>query len=198
MTRKCARSLGASVMLLLLTQAGCVMYAGKELPTFSAFPRVESKPSVEIAYSFCTYLNDHEQPATEFFRERFQKKIMERFSKSGLYASVALQNTNAELRVQVEIRHDGYGYQALAALCGMTLTIIPCRAEDDYHVTASVYNRRTRSTSRVQVADSQVLWMNLLLLPALPFNTNQEAFEKQSLNRLMDVFALRVYEAAQE
>jgi hypothetical protein len=52
-------------------------------------------------------------------------------------------------------------------------------------------------TSTVQVANSQVLWINILLFPALPFNADQEAFERQSLNHLMDVFALRVYEAAQ-
>ena len=160
----------------------------------TGFPRAEVKPSAEIVYSFHTYLNDKERPATEFFQESFQKKIMERFNNSGLYSSVGAQDKNADLQITVEVKHSGHGSHMLAALCGATFTIIPCRAEDEYQVSANVYNRKTKATSKIQVDDSHVLWMNILLLPAMPFYDSQKAFEKETVNNLMDTFALRVYE----
>ena len=180
--------------LVLLIPAGCISYSGKDLARVTGFPRTEIKPSAEIVYSFHTYLNDKEKPATEFFQESFQKKIMERFNKSGLYSSVSAQDKNADIQVTVEVKHSGHGYLMLAALCGATFYIIPCRVEDEYQVTANVYNRKTKSTSNIQVDDSQVLWMNILLLPAMPFYDSQKALEKKMVDNIMDTFALRVYE----
>lgn len=186
------------VSCFTLSQVGCVVFSTKNLPKVQAFPPSGTvKPSVGICYSFHTYLNDKERPATEFFQEKFSKRIVERFSKSDLFSSVALQDNEADLRVNVEVKHYGHGYPLLAFLSGLTLTIIPCRAEDDYEVSASVFNKKTGATSKIEIADSSVLWIHLLLVPAMPFcETDIDAFDRKIINNVMDTFALRVHEAS--
>lgn len=181
-------------MALLLALVGCVTFSGKDLPKMTGFPTPAAKPAVAISYSFRTFLNDRERNSTEFFREKFNKLLMARFSRSGLFSSVERENGNADVLVNVEVTHRGYGSSALAMLSGLTLTIIPCRAEDEYHVSASIVNKRTNETQRIEVSDSGILWIHLLLFPATPFYRDQKTFEKEMLNNLMDTFALRVYE----
>lgn len=190
--RKGTVLLGMQATLLLYT--GCINYSGKGLSKAPPFPRPDAKPSVDVAYSFRTFMNGKEVNATEFFRERYQKKIINRFVASGLFSSARLADASADILVTVDVKHYGSGYLFLAQLCGMTLGLIPCRAKDEYRVTASVLDRKTKATSAVEVVDSHVLWVHILLLPAMPFYTNQKTLERDVVNNLMDTLALRVYE----
>ena len=105
-------------------------------------------------------------------------------------------NKEADLQVTVEVKHSGYGYPFLAFLSGLTFTVIPCRAEDDYEVSATVFNKKTGATTKIQIADSSVVWIHLLLLPAMPFcETDIDAFDRKTVDNVMDTFAIRVYEA---
>ena len=192
--RKAVLFLGMSATVLLHT--GCISYSGKGLPRAEPFPRPEVKPSVDVAYSFHTFSNGKEFNATEFFREKYLRKIMDRFNASGLFSSVHLGDTSADLLLTVDVTHRGSGYDFLARLCGATLGIIPCRTKDEYRVVASVFDRRTKATSAIEVVDSQVLWMHCLLIPAMPFFDDLKSTEKAIINNLMDTLALRVYETA--
>ena len=190
--RKAVLFFGVLAMALLHT--GCISYSGKGLPRVESFPRPEVRPSVDVAYSFQTFSNGKEFNATDFFRERYQKMMINRFEASGLFSSVRSADANSDLLVTVAVTHRGSGSLFLAKLCGATLGLIPCRAEDEYRVSASVFDRMTKSTSAVEVVDSQVLWIHCFLIPAMPFFDNDKTVERDIVNNLMDTLALGVYD----
>lgn len=121
MIRPSIVALGATLIL-----SGCASFPGRVLPQVSGFPSVSEKPSASVSLTFRQYMNG--QPinfGVKAGESRLQDKILDRFKRSGLFSSVAVVDSNADISVLVELKDEGSGSMGMAFLTGLTLYIVP-------------------------------------------------------------------------
>jgi Short C-terminal domain len=190
------KTLRAMVIIAVFFLFGCASFSGNVLPKVSSFPTVSEKPSVSVGLSFRQYINN--QPVNLFVKtaeEGLQKKVVERFEKSGLYSSVAPSNPNSDITVKIDVKDDGSGSMIMAVITGLSLYIIPSSATDTYKVSANVLNNRKGTENKVELEDFVIQWQQILLLPLMPFCLTPVVANGVQ-NNLFDTLAIRVHEAA--
>lgn len=186
----------AMAMIVVFFLSGCAAFSGNVLPKVSSFPVVSEKPSASVNLSFRQYVND--QPINILVKTtetNLQKKIVERFEKSGMYSSVAQSNPNSDITVDVEMKDDGRGSMGMAVLTGLSLYIIPSSSTDTWKVSTKVKNNRNGSEDTIELEDFVTQWQQILLLPLLPFCLTPVVSDGV-INNIMDTLAIRVHEVA--
>ena len=182
------------LVLAFASIAGCATFPGKVLPEVTSFPVATNKPSVNVTLSFRQNTNGQPNNIGEKTGElKLQKKVIERFEKSGLYSSVSAVDQNSDFTVTTSVIDEGSGSIGLAFLSGFTFCLIPSSATDTYKVTAVVKKNKTDVEKTIELEDSTTTWFQIFLLPLLPFKF-PPAIISDVHNNIMDTLAIRVYE----
>ena len=182
------------LVLAFASIAGCATFPGNVLPEVTSFPVATNKPSVNVTLSFRQYVNG--QPvniAVKTGELNLQKKVIERFEKSGLYSSVSVVNQNSDFTVTTSVLDEGSGSMGMAVVTGLTLYLVPSSATDTFKVTAVVKNNKTGVEKTIELEDFTTMCQQLFLLPLLPFKM-MPAVVSDVQNNIMDTLAIRVYE----
>jgi len=182
------------LVLAFASIAGCATFPGNVLPEVTSFPVATNKPSVNVTLSFRQYNNG--QPvniAVKTGELNLQKKVIERFEKSGLYSSVSVVNQNSDFTVTTSVIDEGSASMGMAVVTGLTLYLVPSSATDTFKVTAIVKNNKTGVEKTIEIEDFTTMWQQIFLLPLLPFKL-LPAVVNDVQNNIMDTLAIRVYE----
>ena len=182
------------LVLAFASIAGCATFPGNVLPEVTSFPVATNKPSVNVTLSFRQNTNGQPNNNGEKAGElKLQKMVIERFEKSGLYSSVSAVNQNSDFTVTTSVIDEGNGPIGLAFLSGFTFCLIPSYATDIFKATAVVKNNKTGVKKTIELEDSTTMWIQIFLLPLLPFKF-PPAVISDVQNNIMDTLAIRVYE----
>lgn len=186
----------SAVSIACVFNYGCLTYTGKGLEPISPLPHVEKKASVGINYTFTRRYNGEIVPPTAFLSDRTRIRLVTALEKTGYFNTVKLNDPSAELQLDINAEFYSQASMTLAKLCGATLLLIPCRAEDGYLVTAKMVNKKTGKTTELKADDSLVMWMHLIFLPCLPFCYDIEGYEREICETVMTHIASQAFQAA--
>jgi hypothetical protein len=155
---------------------GCAAsFAGNDLPTISAFPPPQQgqwtaqgntrKPTAVLNVTWHTNEIPRDMPS-------FVAATSAMAHESQLFSSVSTnRNLGWDYRLAIDMTNEGNILLAtcLGTISGLTLTILPAYARDNYILTATVYDMKDVPIRKYQYKDHVSSWIQLFLLPVAPF-----------------------------
>ena len=169
-------------LVLALSLGGCASFTKDEvapvdLPSMANY---QNKPNVYVDFDFYQG-NPDNASANEVpqARDMLKPELKRAFSESGLFGRVTFdefekQPGDYNLRLKVYNHAPGGGQMAMAFISGLTLTIIPSVATDQYTMSLETLDERGQSLGKTSNHDAINTWMGIWFLPMVG-NTPKEA-----------------------
>lgn len=184
-----ALSLAASVLVLALN-VGCASFRTGDLDRDVALPPAAApKPSIAVVVTGRVSFDGRTtQDATAPMLQQWRTSILGTYRRSDLFTSVESGFQAADLRAEVEVVNSGKTSIGLAMLSGATLTLIPAKATDVLTMTTVFRDAAGEELITVERRAVVSTWIQLFLLPVMPFKTPgstvEGAFEDLVLHTL--------------
>lgn len=160
-------------LALLLSLGGCASFTKDEvapvdLPSMANYTQ---KPNVYVDFDF--FMGDPSSSgATEVpqARDQLQPELKRAFTESGLFGRVTFdefekQPGDYSLRLKVYNHPPGGGQMAMAFISGLTFTIIPTMATDQYTMSLETVDSQGQSLSKDINHDAINTWIGIWFLP---------------------------------
>ncbi|MNI29119.1 hypothetical protein D3C73_829240 [compost metagenome] len=172
----------AMAFALALSLGGCASFTKDEVAPVNlpSMANYSNKPNVYVDFDFYQGDPDNAQ-ANEVpqAREMLKPDLKRAFNESGLFGRVSFdefekQPGDYSLRLKVYNHAPGGGQMALAFISGLTLTIIPALATDQYTMSLETLDDRGQSLGKTSNHDAVNTWMGIWFLP-LAGNTPKAA-----------------------
>jgi len=173
------RSLGrraaaaAAIAIVAVTTAGCVAFAGRQLPEQGM---QGLKPQdIGVAYD-AEWFSMGVQNAN--VTAAFSVAVRDNLQESGMFSPITQGNPRAPLYLDFTMKNEGSpGLAVLAGIIsGLTLTIIPVSATDNYILSVEV-SREGRAMKTYTYEDHISTWIQLFLVFAMAGRTPQQVAE---------------------
>jgi hypothetical protein len=169
-------------LALVLSLGGCASFTKDEVAPVDlpSMAKYENKPNVYVDFDF--YQGDpSDAKANEVpqARDMLKPDLKRAFNESGLFGRVTFdefekQPGDYSLRLKVYNHAPGGGQMVLAFISGLTFTVIPALATDQYTMSLETLDERGQSLGKNSNHDAINTWMGILFLP-LVGNTPKEA-----------------------
>ncbi|CAM3368660.1 hypothetical protein BZK31_21490 [Pseudomonas floridensis] len=172
----------AIALVLALSLSGCASFTKDEvapvnLPSMAGY---SNKPNVYVDFDFYQGEPDSAK-ATELpqARDMLQPDLKRVFEESGLFGRVVFdefqkQPGDYSLRLKAYNHPPGGGQMVWAFVSGLTFTIIPALATDQYTMSLETLDDRGQSSGKTSNHDAINTWMGIWFLP-LAGNTPKAA-----------------------
>jgi len=148
---------------------------GKSIPLISSFPdrsTFANKPKVFIDVNFHTFLKgQHTSPVENITaKEEFVQTVKEVTDQSKLFSGYTLDrfdSKDCDLTIQIDMLNHGDYTMALLSGCisGLSLTLIPVAAKDNYTLTAKLLDKEGNVLKSYVYDDYVRTWFHLFLFP---------------------------------
>ncbi|WP_095064603.1 hypothetical protein [Pseudomonas sp. Irchel s3f19] len=160
-------------LVLALSLGGCASFtkdevAPVELPSMASYT---NKPNVYVDFDFLQgdpgNSKANEMPQA---RDMLKPELKRAFNESGLFGRVTFdefekQPGDYSLRLKVYNHAPGSGQVVWAFLSGLTFTIIPALATDQYTMSLETLDDRGQSLGKTSNHDAINTWMGIWFLP---------------------------------
>jgi len=160
-------------LFLALSLGGCASFTKDEvapvdLPSMASYT---TKPNVYVDFDFLqgdpTNSKANEMPQA---RDMLKPELKRAFNESGLFGRVTFdefekQPGDYSLRLKVYNHAPGGGQMVLAFISGLTFTIIPALATDQYTMSLETLDDRGQSLGKTSNHDAINTWMGIWFLP---------------------------------
>jgi hypothetical protein len=169
------------VALVLATSYGCASFRIGHLEPPAEWPPKSAdagKKSIALLVSGKLNINGKEQLMPTAVLHKWQKRIAIAYKDSGLFSEVRFGLVEADYKADVTILDRGEFIQAMALLSGLTLTLIPGKAYDEYVVQTTVRDREGKTVGVFEKTDGMSRWFQLFLIFAMPFSTPSSVFDE--------------------
>ena len=159
---------------LVMWMTSCITSRSGELAIVENWPpehsSAESKPSIQLRFRVRSVINGHRTSVSQHYLELLVRPIERAFVDSNFFSSVSRDQTDADVVADIDIETGGSYNTALTFLCGATLTVIPATADERTAVTAN-FQRDGESIGSTRFTERRTLWVQLLLIFAMPFRS---------------------------
>lgn len=180
-----------SLVVALITLTGCMAtFRGNELSRIDQFSmagpiRTVEPPSVGLTVTWHFQLSP--LPLKKGNVPDFNDDVFRVAQQSGLFSSVS-DRTDADYHIDIDMLNSGSWVLStcLGTISGLTLTIIPSYARDNYTLTAVVTDARGTRLGDYRYVDHLNSWSHLFLLPFAPFT--KHVGDDVRRNMLMHLF----------
>ena len=166
-----------------LAVAGCASFPGNELAKrgYDGLTSTPTKSVVDYDVT-CTVLGRDNYTGTYWFSEQVKSV----FEKSGLFASHILDGKGAPVHLSIKMNNNGSPGAATAAgiVAGLTLTLIPVFATDEYELTVDVRSG-DKLVKSYAYNDHITTWFQLFLIFAFPSHKPGEVAHGVTENMLL-------------
>lgn len=169
------------VALVLVTSYGCASFRIGHLEPPAEWPPKSAdagKKSIALLVSGKLNINGKEQVMPTDVLHKWQKRIAIAYKDSGLFSEVRFGLVEADYKADVTILDRGEFIQAMTLLSGLTLTLIPGKAYDEFVVQTTVRDREGKTVGVFEKTDGMSTWFQLFLVFAMPFNTPSSVFDE--------------------
>jgi hypothetical protein len=169
-------------LALMLSLGGCASFTKDEVAPVNlpSMANYANKPNVYVDFDFFQG-EPNSAAATEVpqARDMLKPELKRALDESGLFGSVTFdefekQPGDSSLRLKVYNHPPGGGQMVMAFISGLTFTIIPTMATDQYTVSLETLDDRGQSATRNSNHDAINTWIGIWFLP-LAGNTPKEA-----------------------
>jgi hypothetical protein len=169
-------------LALMLSLGGCASFTKDEVAPVNlpSMANYANKPNVYVDFDFFQGA-PNSASATEVpqARDMLKPELKRALDESGLFGRVTFdefekQPGDSSLRLKVYNHPPGGGQMVMAFISGLTFTIIPTMATDQYTVSLETLDDRGQSATRNSNHDAINTWIGIWFLP-LAGNTPKEA-----------------------
>lgn len=169
-------------LALMLSLGGCASFTKDEVAPVNlpSMANYANKPNVFVDFDFFQG-EPNSAAATEVpqARDMLKPELKRALDESGLFGRVTFdefekQPGDSSLRLKVYNHPPSGGQMVMAFISGLTFTIIPTMATDQYTVSLETLDDRGQSSTRNSNHDAINTWMGIWFLP-LAGNTPKEA-----------------------
>jgi len=161
--------------LIFQVLIGCMTLPGRLIPTITKLPdkaMFVNKPKVFIDINFHTFLKgQHTAPVENITaKDIFVNTVKNVTEKSNLFESYTIdkfQSRNVDYTIQLDMLNYGNFSKAMIAgiISGLTLTVIPVAAKDNYKLTAKLLDTNGNEIKTYVYEDYARTWFQLFLFP---------------------------------
>ncbi len=182
----------ALLVVASLALAGCAGFPGNKLAKQGYGSLASAQPKVVVDYDVTFIGPGGSQMYSANYMLAEQVKMV--FEKSKVFASHNLNGKGAPVHLKVKLEDKGNLADATLAgiVSGLTLTIVPTCATDEYELNIEVASA-DKLIKRYTYNDSMTTWIQLFLIFAFPSHNpgtiSREIIENMLLNFLHDVQA---------
>lgn len=160
-------------MLVLLQLTGCAVFRGGELEDVSKWPPEKSQTrAVSVVVSGKIAMNGKSADAQPAMVKQWETIMVDTYKDSGLFSDVSKGMSGSDLRAEITIKDEGKANMGLAFLTGLTLYIIPSRAQDTFIVQTTFRNADGEILGTIEKRESVVVWQQLFLVFVGPFTVS--------------------------
>lgn len=169
-SRKIGCLLAACAMLVL---SGCASFRNNEVATVEKLPDVSQysqKPSVYVEPHF--FRGEPGKPQAEIIalKEKINGVIGKTLNESGLFSKYSFDEKDkagSDYVIRLNIyNHGNHGLAAAAGfISGLTLTVIPAAATDNYTLEAKLFDGSGKVINESTNKDSITTWIGIVFLP---------------------------------
>jgi hypothetical protein len=166
-----------AIFLLFQLLNGCLAVPGRLVPTVQTLPdqsAYANKPDVFIDVNFHTFLKGkHTSPVENITaKDQFLNIVKEVTEQSALFESFTFdrfESNNTDYTIQMDMLNSGDNTKAMLAGCvsGLTLTVIPVAAKDNYTLTARLLDANGNELKTYKYEDYVRTWIHMFLFPFL-------------------------------
>lgn len=159
----------ALVTIFVLT--GCASFHGSQLPERKETDIVSSASKIDVGFDVKWYFFDTLIPkAKELYSNTFQEVLED----SGMFSQVA-RGAEKPIFFDVTMKNTGNltSGMIMAVFCGLTFTILPAYARDEFTLTVTV-KRDGKTLKEYQYEDYMSTWIEFFMLLVMPFNDGPE------------------------
>lgn len=127
------------LLLVAILISGCASFPGNDLPryTYEQIPQLEPKPSIDYDLRFMSFGSDN-TAAVKILQEEVEKV----FNESKIFQTHSAITDKSKYHFSMVLRNEGNAGLAFLSgfMSGMTLTLVPAYARDEYILTVDVKN----------------------------------------------------------
>jgi hypothetical protein len=169
-----------AILILCLFVAGCASFAGGQLPEQSAQGLTDHGLTVDYEAEWLTF-----GAANENVRKSFSKSIRDVLEESRMFSEISYSSGQAPLHLHFVMRNEGNIGAAvlLGFLSGLTLTVLPAYARDDYILSVEVSGAE-QTFKTYEYKDHLKSWIQLFLVFAMPGRSAAEVGGRVHANML--------------
>lgn len=159
----------------VLTLSGCASFRNNEIADVGKLPdvaRYSNKPSVFVETHF--YRGEPQQAQLEILaiKDKINATVGRTLNESALFATYSLDEKDratADYVIRLDIyNHGNHGLAAAAGfISGLTFTVIPAAATDNYTLEAKLLDRSGNLVSTSTNKDSITTWIGIVFLPMI-------------------------------
>lgn len=165
----------AGVIVLVLAGVGCAGFRGGELDETRVWPPPQSqgpkKPTLSLSLVGKGVIKGKPVPVPPAMADRWCRGTQETYASSGLFSELLPPGKQADLRAEVEVTDTGSGSMFLAYVCGLTLTVFPCRGKDEFTWKTTFKDSSGAVRGVVEKKESSIMWIQFFLIFVLPFDS---------------------------
>jgi len=150
-----------------------------------AAPDGTKKPTVSLSLVGKAEMNGKPVPVQPVMSDTWYRLARETYLSSGLFSEIRPSGNDADVRAEIEVMDTGSGSMVLAIICGLTLTLVPSRAEDDFDWKTTFKDRAGSVRGTIQKKEGAIMWIEFFLLFGMPLGTPKAVSEEviRDLNR---------------
>jgi hypothetical protein len=180
-----------TVLAAGLSQLGCIAWQGGTARKIDPFPTAvmqrETPASIAIDVKFSVVALSPPPAALAKAAAGLRGKAMSVAVRSRRFVPSRMPQT-ADYHLTLQIRDEGSPNIPLAYLSGLTLTVLPAWASDDYDIVATLQDRTGQVVGTYHLQQSQTVFIQLLMIFGMPFASPASASERLWNQVFEDVF----------
>jgi hypothetical protein len=180
-----------TVLAAGLSQLGCIAWQGGMARKIDPFPTAtmqkKTPASIAIDVTFSVVALNPPLAALARAAAELRGKAMSVAARSRRFVPSTMPQT-ADYHLTLQIRDEGSPNVALAYLSGLTLTVFPAWASDDYDIVATLQDRTGQVVGTYHLQQSVTMFVELLMIFGMPFASPASANERLWNQVFEDVF----------
>lgn len=167
-------------LCLALSAAGCASFAGGQLPERDVQGLSQQQLAVDYETEWFTF-----SAANENARKSLARSVREVLEESGMFSRVGYGSGQARYHLHFVMRNDGDRgtAQLTGFFSGLTLTLLPAYARDEYTLAVEVSSGGNPIKS-YEYRDHMTSWIQLFLVFAMPGRGSEDVAARLRANML--------------
>jgi hypothetical protein len=162
--------IAGALVVLSFGQAACIGLRGGLVP--SQTPPLgsgEAQLSVSIVLKGRALVNNEPTDVPTIAVANWTDNALKAYRESGFFAKVSRSPAKTDLVAEIEIVDRGEANFAMAFLSGLTFTILPSTAWDEFTVSTVFKDQDGNVLGEYENRERVTMWIQLLLILGMPF-----------------------------
>ncbi len=157
------------ILSLLVFVSGCAAFREEVNPPITKWPPEISQKnkSITVQVSGNAIMNDEQKDVNVRFLEKWRAEVIRAYESSGLFSAVKSGSEQSDIYADVKITDKGQGSMGLAVLTGLTLYLVPSKAQDCFIVRTTYKNNEGTTLGVVEKSECINFWQQLFLFPVM-------------------------------